>query len=107
MCLYLWINISMADNQHVITGLFTDISVNVVYIKAYIKAHYNVNIDYIGQPSVWLASVWMIFSMWLLMYEQESSCLSGNQYVINLFFIIIIVFSSLKNYYYCSFLVLK
>ncbi len=31
-------------------------------------------------------------SMWLLMYEQESSCLSGNQYVINLFFIIIIVF---------------
>ncbi len=30
--------------------------------------------------------------MWLLMYEQESSCLSGNQYVINLFFIIIIVF---------------
>ncbi len=26
------------------------------------------------------------------MYEQESSCLSGNQYVINLFFIIIIVF---------------
>ncbi len=25
----------------------------------------------------------MIFSMWLLMYEQESSCLSGNQYVIN------------------------
>ncbi len=46
--------------------------------------------------------------MWLLMYEQESSCLSGNQYVIKLFFIIIIVFfSSLKNDYYCIFLVLK
>ncbi len=36
--------------------------------------------------------------MWLLMYEQESSCLSGNPYVINLlFFIIIGFFSSLKN----------
>ncbi len=34
--------------------------------------------------------------------------LSGNQYVIKLFFFIIIVFfSSLKNDYYCIFLVLK
>ncbi len=43
------------------------------------------------------------------MYEQESSCLSGNQYVIKLFFfiIIIVLFSSLKNDSYCIFLVLK
>ncbi len=60
------INICMADNV-CNYWLFTDISVNAVYIKG----HYNVIIDYIGRPSVWLASVWMIVSMWLLMYEQE------------------------------------